>query len=115
MLDLGPQWLDRVALLTEGVGRNGSLDDDPAGIDVSPSSRRAWVEILAVVLKDPDYTVALLAEGVGRNWDDFADWIEAQSSPSSRRAWVEIEGPFCISLARCVALLAEGVGRNWFV
>ena len=57
-----------VALLTEGVGRN-FLQHVPVygnGI-VSPSSRRAWVEIWKPTRKEA-----------------------AKTSPSSRRAWVEI-------------------------
>ena len=78
-----------VALLAEGVGRNGSLDDDPAGIDVSPSSRRAWVEMVGVVGSPDEDDVALLAEGVGRNQKHRA---------AEDDKWV--------------ALLAEGVDKN---
>ena len=56
---------------------------------LSPSSRRAWVEIVFRRHKEPVVEVALLAEGVGRNLDDVSQG--------------EIEE---------VALLAEGVGRN---
>ena len=34
---------------------------------LSPSSRRAWIEMLAYVLANPGSEVALLAEGVDRN------------------------------------------------
>ena len=56
---------------------------------MSPSSRRAWIEIklwLAEYVGDP---VALLAEGVDRNIGGLVNW------PSEE-----------------VALLAEGVDRN---
>ena len=56
---------------------------------LSPSSRRAWVEIRV-------RAAALLRAG----------------SPSSRRAWVEIIPLTSIVLTLAVALLAEGVGRN---
>src|SRR5699024_10277000 len=64
-----------------------------AGADLrfvwSPSSRRAWVEITKSVTVVQNINVALLAEGVGRNWP----------CPISSIGWG-------------VALLAEGVGRN---
>ena len=56
-----------VALLTEGVDRNGSLY---LGNDIgkmSPSSRRAWIEIMLHGCGDNSVWVALLAEGVDRN------------------------------------------------
>ena len=34
---------------------------------LSPSSRRAWIEILRVYVKKKRFSVALLAEGVDRN------------------------------------------------
>ena len=36
-------------------------------ITVSPSSRRAWIEIYLYTYRDPHLKVALLAEGVDRN------------------------------------------------
>ena len=55
----------------------------------SPSSRRAWIEIITT-----NKGIALIG------------------SPSSRRAWIEIiPRPEVLSLKR-VALLAEGVDRN---
>ena len=59
---------DRVALLAEGVDRNN------AGIVVnkfdvtSPSSRRAWIEMVCRTPPARAPVVALLAEGVDRNW-----------------------------------------------
>ena len=55
----------------------------------SPSSRRAWVEMLQLTLRNEVTAVALLAEGVGRN---------RRLARKDRSAGV--------------ALLAEGVGRN---
>ena len=57
---------------------------------MSPSSRRAWVEIWSVLHQ-----------------------TNILGSPSSRRAWVEIAACllFCVPTLD-VALLAEGVGRN---
>ena len=56
-----------VALLAEGVGRNAILLTAAASIILSPSSRRAWVEISPLPWWRFWRTVALLAEGVGRN------------------------------------------------
>ena len=36
--------------------------------EVSPSSRRAWIEIAECLEDEVDELVALLAEGVDRNW-----------------------------------------------
>ena len=55
----------------------------------SPSSRRAWIEIVT------NLNVSQL----------FA-------SPSSRRAWIEILCRWSRSFTAAVALLAEGVDRN---
>ena len=57
-----------VALLAEGVDRNGVEDQllwTVAGL--SPSSRRAWIEILQDMDSGLLVWVALLAEGVDRN------------------------------------------------
>ena len=59
---------------------------------LSPSSRRAWIEIPVLEMSTPSEPVALLAEGVDRN-------------SGKQRAAVEAE----------VALLAEGVDRNLFL
>ena len=56
----------------------------------SPSSRRAWIEILCVA----------------------QDVCRALVSPSSRRAWIEIHSPARLYSPPSVALLAEGVDRN---
>ena len=57
----------------------------------SPSSRRAWIEIVLRYAIPPPYAVALLAEGVDRN--------RFVSRP-------------LLSSRLSVALLAEGVDRN---
>ena len=79
---------------------------------MSPSSRRAWIEILLysltsvakrvallaegvdrniVPLEQVIYCrVALLAEGVDRNCNTKVQITHCNSSPSSRRAWIEI-------------------------
>ena len=55
----------------------------------SPSSRRAWIEIVPV---------SILICGI--------------VSPSSRRAWIEILPSIPFLSLSLVALLAEGVDRN---
>ncbi len=57
---------------------------------VSPSSRRAWIEITGLWGVENKLSVALLAEGVDRNKFDAATYPGAT-----------------------VALLAEGVDRNF--
>ncbi len=59
--------LPLVALLAEGVGRNTQHNVFRFIEKVSPSSRRAWVEIQYQLIKVIRRKVALLAEGVGRN------------------------------------------------
>ena len=56
-----------VALLAEGVDRNCPQHDVLELCQRSPSSRRAWIEIIVVDVKHPQRLVALLAEGVDRN------------------------------------------------
>ena len=84
-----PSPTTQVALLAEGVGRNSMNAGRRRPQALSPSSRRAWVEI---------YTPGALSGRLG--------------SPSSRRAWVEIISTRGLALSTAVALLAEGVGRN---
>ena len=59
---------------------------------MSPSSRRAWIEILYEDFGGLDVHVALLAEGVDRNLHLNANGLGVAQSPSSRRAWIEIRG-----------------------
>ena len=58
----------------------------------SPSSRRAWIEILNTGGSPLMSLVALLAEGVDRNRETATAWPTEAGSPSSRRAWIEIAG-----------------------
>ena len=103
----------KVALLAEGVDRNPFGPVANQDCTRSPSSRRAWIEIIKalrirsavcvallaegvdrnsffVFRDDPPAGVALLAEGVDRNNKGVADQIGGVLSPSSRRAWIEI-------------------------
>ena len=80
---------------------------------VSPSSRRAWIEIVWWLSLLTASAVALLAEGVDRNKKCHAAPPQKNSSPSSRRAWIEIYYGKHYYLRPLVALLAEGVDRNY--
>ena len=79
----------------------------------SPSSRRAWIEIIGRLKIEKNNEVALLAEGVDRNFFDRARAALEKQSPSSRRAWIEIKHTKGVQKCLFVALLAEGVDRNW--
>ncbi len=57
---------------------------------VSPSSRRAWIEIICARSVRVAASVALLAEGVDRNIKHGFAYFGMITSPSSRRAWIEI-------------------------
>ena len=103
---------DHVALLAEGVDRNSVREFPVCCPGTSPSSRRAWIEILhnrvselislvALLAEGVDRnstnwtltgpsTVALLAEGVDRNPSLASLTCTAPMSPSSRRAWIEM-------------------------
>ena len=59
-------------------------------MQLSPSSRRAWIEIFSGLYSLINGLVALLAEGVDRNKTDDANIEYWDKSPSSRRAWIEI-------------------------
>ena len=56
-----------VALLAEGVDRNNFRGIDRDVVARSPSSRRAWIEMLIYRDHTKNEPVALLAEGVDRN------------------------------------------------
>ena len=79
---------------------------------VSPSSQRAWIEIICVVRYICLTAVALLAEGVDRNRVVMRPVAFALPSPSSQRAWIEITSSTKAKTPSGVALLAEGVDRN---
>ena len=56
----------------------------------SPSSRRAWIEIVPEMTQIHLTEVALLTEGVDRNQIFTYALTGSALSPSSRRAWIEI-------------------------
>ena len=131
---LAPRSGFAVALLAEGVDRNLTSARPIVHDTLSPSSRRAWIEILCWKMSTTAALVALLAEGVDRNWKECGKkkmWLVAllaegvdrntplrgavgpcRASPSSRRAWIEILLATPIYCGFHVALLAEGVDRN---
>ena len=78
-----------VALLAEGVDRNLITIQISHTKRKSPSSRRAWIEIVIKLAFVVVKSVALLAEGVDRNFVNDLRNVAVQ-----------------------VALLAEGVDRN---
>ena len=80
----------KVALLTECVDRNPQVAAVPTTAAVSPSSRRAWIEINATEQVNDMAYVALLTEGVDRNRLQL----------------------LLMRFAVHVALLTEGVDRN---
>ena len=80
---------------------------------MSPSTRRAWIEIYGATLENGMVAVALHPEGVDRNpaYEDTS--VEARRSPSTRRAWIEIERQKLYQMTSWqVALHPEGVDRN---
>ena len=79
-----------VALLAEGVDRNIVVTLSAAVLPWSPSSRRAWIEMIPAASANSQPLVALLAEGVDRNRLHYICTMEDETSPSSRRAWIEI-------------------------
>ena len=88
---------DSVALLTEGVDRNSADCPRMEREGKSPSSRRAWIEILGISSAAAICLVALLTEGVDRNVGLSRHREKTIVSPSSRRAWIEISVVDCIT------------------
>ena len=88
---VGSRVIAPVALLAEGVDRNASLVRIDRTRAMSPSSRRAWIEIPQIYCKTLGDRVALLAEGVDRNLLCPVSGVMDAKSPSSRRAWIEMQ------------------------
>ena len=63
-----------VALLAEGVDRNYLQERPKPTAATSPSSRRAWIEIIIYQRHQRYILVALLAEGVDRNPSRSVRW-----------------------------------------
>ena len=60
---------------------------------LSPSSQRAWIEMIRDAMAFSCRYVALLAEGVDRNYFTVCIVNWKLWSPSSQRAWIEITKP----------------------
>ena len=76
-----PEMKINVALHTEGVDRNNSkywLWDEAYE---SPSTRRAWIEIVRGRFGSQYASVALHTEGVDRNSKDVTDFVTSISRP----------------------------------
>ena len=104
----------QVALLAEGVDRNGFSSSPCRRRSMSPSSRRAWIEIdirnaIKQVKMSPSSRRAWIeiphtvrnGRGIPGSPSSRRAWIEITTetenlacgrSPSSRRAWIEITG-----------------------
>ena len=71
-----------VALLAEGVDRNNLKRSEIKKAERSPSSRRAWIEILGAPTPSSAYrSVALLAEGVDRNILTYFQKVDKPGRP----------------------------------
>ena len=80
-------------------------------ISLSPSSRRAWIEIFHGLRTRQDSWVALLAEGVDRNKRDRGPAAAADVALLAEGVDRNRSGSATTATTR-VALLAEGVDRN---
>ena len=107
--------LYRVALRTEGVDRNLDIEIDRLVALVSPSARRAWIEIPSGIA---GYTARTGSPSARRAWIEITEicppccWTDM--SPSARRAWIEIAYQANSTAPDgVVALRTEGVDRNF--
>ena len=82
---------------------------------LSPSARRAWIEIETTAVQVADVMVALRKEGVDRNLFVLALLVLRDGSPSARRAWIEIAYYYIKIRHKLVALRKEGVDRNYIM
>ena len=87
------------------------VDFRPTDAPESPSSRRAWIEIIRRLLEKTGCLVALLAEGVDRNLPAHRlhrpHDVALLAEGVDRNPLIE-----CLKSIDQVALLAEGVDRN---
>ena len=82
MLNLPPlSSIVNVALLAEGVDRNIQKNEIGKISVRSPSSRRAWIEIVLAFDRADGLSVALLAEGVDRNGFQKSDGLKLPGRP----------------------------------
>ena len=78
----------------------------------SPSSRRAWIEIVGATKTAASETVALLAEGVDRNMNKTTRCMPVYSVALLAEGVDRNADGLALFELVCVALLAEGVDRN---
>ena len=74
-------WMFSVALLTEGVDRNTGAYPSGLRRSGSPSSRRAWIEIVYRLFCHRRCRVALLTEGVDRNRSGSRAFLSRSGRP----------------------------------
>ena len=79
---------------------------------MSPSSRRAWIEISSAILLVARLRVALLAEGVDRNPSMVVVYNRKKAVALLAEGVDRNKGDLNRYLENWVALLAEGVDRN---
>ena len=103
----------RVALLAEGVDRNISVSVCSIHAVLSPSSRRAWIEIEISVIVSLICQVALLAEGVDRNRYRNEENTGGTVALLAEGVDRNIFSGYYRDAVFVVALLAEGVDRNF--
>ena len=81
-------------------------------IGLSLSARRAWIEMSGCWLPDHSWWVALRKESVDRNRLLKKNRPSVGRSLSARRAWIEILYQLYDTYAKVVALRKESVDRN---
>ena len=102
-----------VALRKESVDRNICPASRLRKLFLSLSARRAWIEIILVVVRFSDIMVALRKESVDRNGEGHnRDIGGTRKSLSARRAWIEISIDDLDPSITRVALRKESVDRN---
>ena len=100
-----------VALHPEGVDRNWSALAVAAGNTLSPSTRRAWIEIAKKRWRTRSSYVALHPEGVDRNMGPGRGADEQKVALHPEGVDRNL-GAFAMQEAPMVALHPEGVDRN---
>ena len=78
----------------------------------SLSARRAWIEIVMIIILHKPLCVALRKESVDRNHTVQIIIVKMHASLSARRAWIEIITPTKTLTGCAVALRKESVDRN---
>ena len=96
----------------EGVDRNTIVQQQDGWGKLSPSLRRAWIEIPGGVVPTPWPGVALLAEGVDRNTPMVATCFRKPMVALLAEGVDRNHSRYSLCQLARVALLAEGVDRN---